>query len=133
MSEIVKKFYNRLEKIGLKEHYPNQNEIDHLNNLPKIDKLTALNDECVYNVNRVYYKMHITRILSIIIFLSTFYFLSFNWTIPTFTFLTSLLIFKISNTLDTKLFVWRAQNGLFYCLREELLNKKKDKNLTKGI
>lgn len=133
MSDIVNNFYNRFEKWGLKKHTPTKNELDYLDNLNEIDKLTALNDECIFHINRLTYKYHTTVITILLLFLIPLYWFnilsSYSIFIPPLFIIMGLFTFVISNKLDTKLFIWKGQRGLFYCTREELLEKQKEKEI----
>jgi len=129
MSDIVKKFYSPLEKLGLKKHKNNQIELEYLNGFDIPEQMKKYVDEADFNINRISIKFHISRGLSIFFLIISILTFTFAWFVPTILFIFSALSFVISNHIDTTLFVWKAQKGLCYCTREELLELEKEKEI----
>lgn len=130
MSDIVKRFYSPLEKLGFKKHNHTQEEIEYLNSFEMVDQMSKYVDESDFNINRISIKFHISRGISIFLFVLATLSFSFFWIVPTTLFLLSVVLYVISNHLDTALFVWKVQKGLCYCTRKELVGIKRDEQVT---
>jgi len=130
MSDIVKRFYSPLEKLGLKKHKHSQVELDYLSGFDITEQMDKYVDEADFNINRVSIKFHVSRGLSILFLLLSILSLSyFAWFIPGILFVCSAVTFIVSNHIDTAVFVWKAQKGLCYCTRKELIEKEKEKEI----
>jgi len=129
MSDIVKRFYSPLEKLGIKKHKCNQDEVDYVDRFDTIEQLKKYVDEADFNITRISIKFHTSRGLSVLFLILAISSFSFAWFVPTILFLSSGVSYVISNHLDTALFIWKAQKGVCYCSREELLGNQKEEQL----
>jgi len=109
-SNIINKYYTKLERIGLKKHQITKNEIQYLESLSKHDRNIELINESDFNINRIKFKKSYSKIFSLILLLLSIKY--YNYNISILLIIISIILIYYNFYLNKKLRFYYFSKGL---------------------